>query len=85
MKVQVFGLRKYDFVDEKTKEKKTGVTAHYTFDEKNDNVIGKSYGKFSVGSDSDMYGAVMALPIPCELRLFFNRYGKVDDLEVLEG
>lgn len=85
MKVKVFGLRTYEFQDEKTKETKSGVTAHYMFDDNNEAVIGKSYGKFSVSKDSDMFGAVMSLPMPCDLRLYFNRYGKVDDLEVLEG
>lgn len=85
MKVQVFGLRTYEFTDEKTKELKAGVTAHYMYDDKSENVIGKGYGKFSVSKESDMFGAVMSLPLPCELRLYFNRYGKVDDLEVLEG
>ena len=85
MKVQVFGLRTYEFQDEKTKETKAGVTAHYMFDENNDAIIGKSYGKFSVSKDSDLFGALMALAMPCNVRLYFNRYGKVDDFEIMEG
>lgn len=85
MKVQVFGIRMYEFQDEKTKEIKSGATVHCMFDSKLGNVTGKDYVKFSVSKDSGMYGAVCSLVLPCELRLYFNRYGKVDDFEILEG
>ena len=85
MKVQVFGIRTYEFQDEKTKQMKSGATVHCMCDSKMPNVTGKDYVKFSVSKGSDMYGAVMSLKLPCELRVYFNRYGKVDDFEILEG
>ena len=85
MKVQVFGIRTYEFQDEKTKEMKFGVTVHCMFDKTDGSVTGKDYFKFSVSKGSDMYGAVCSLVLPCELQLYFNRYGKVNDFEILEG
>ena len=84
MKVQAFGLNKYDFIDEKTGERKEGVSVHYTCKPESNKWFGLQHGKFSVKVDSDMYGILMALQLPCELRLYFNRYGKVDDFELLE-
>lgn len=83
MKVTLFGTRKYDFVDNRTSERKVGITAHYTSVSSNESVRGLEYGKFSVGVVSPMYVALDKLTLPCELNLEFNRYGNVVDFEVL--
>lgn len=85
MKVEVFGVRTYTFPDEKTGVIKEGVTAHYTQKAVSDGWKGLEYGKFSVGKDSVMYGAVMSMPIPIWLDLEFNHKGRVIDFEVIEN
>lgn len=84
MKVNVFGTRTYSLTDEKTGEIREGVTVHYTQNPTNAGWKGLEWGKFSVSKDTPMYGAVMALKLPANLDLEFNRYGKVADFEVLD-
>lgn len=84
MKVNVFGARTYSLRDEKTGELREGVTVHYTQNPTNSDWKGLEWGKFSVAKSTPMYGTVMALTLPANLNLEFNRYGKVCDFEVLD-
>lgn len=84
MKVTVFGTRTWEMMDERSNEIRRGITAHYTTDSLNSSVRGLEYGKFSVPIDSPMYGTVQNMQLPAELKLEFNRYGKVSDFEIVE-
>lgn len=83
MKVTVFGTKKWELKDERTGEFRRGITAHCTSDSLSPNVRGLEYSKFSVDINSPMYSVVEQIELPANLDLTFNRYGKVQDFEVL--
>lgn len=80
-KMTVIGRRKLDFTPKGQQDPVTGLHLFCTHPATNtDGLAGE---KIFFNIRSEMYNQAAALPIPCEINVNFNRWGKPESFDVL--
>lgn len=82
-KLSVFGMQHVDFSD-KSGRQVQGISLHCMCSAPNQYWKGLGYTKLWFPLNSDLYQQVASLPVPCELQVDFNRFGKPSSLDVLK-
>lgn len=79
---RLVGRETVDYVSKKTNNPVKGVSLHVVGGTSN-RIEGEAVETIFISEKNDLYAAVMKAPLGSELKVSYNRFGSVEDMEII--